>query len=156
MRTLSTMESNDLGGQLLEIERAEAAPYVRMLPSPWWYPPLAGVWAAGLAAVLLWDLPRPTLLALVVLELALVAWMVRRQGVWPRLSGPKPREIDRAYRRFLLGLGVLLAAVALTAWLGGPTPTVVVVLVGVTVALGAYERHYEHAAARVRERLGMA
>lgn len=149
------MESNDVADQLREVERAEATPYVTLLPSPWWYPPLAGAWAASLAAVLLLDLSGVALLVLVALELAFIAWMVRRQGAWPRMTGSKPSEIDRAYWQFLVGLGVLAVAVGLTAWLAGPVAVCAVVLVGVTVGLWLYERAYERAAARVRARLGL-
>lgn len=100
------------------------------------------------------DLARMALLVLIALELGFIAWMVRRQGAWPRMSGSKPPEIDRACWHFLAGLTALAAAVGLAAWLGGPVLTCLVVLVGVTVGLALYERDYEQASARVRERLG--
>ncbi|GAA0980681.1 hypothetical protein ENKNEFLB_01969 [Nocardioides aquaticus] len=150
------MGSNEVADQLREVERAEAAPYVDLLPSPWWYPPVVGAWAASLAAVLLLDLSGVALLALVALELAFIGWMVRRQGAWPRMTGSKPPEVDRAYWQFLGGLAVLAVAVGLAGWLAGPVTVCVVVLVGVTAGLWLYERAYERAVARVRARLALA
>ncbi len=150
------MESDETARQLLEVERAEAAPYVCLRPSPWWYPPVVGLWGAALFVALAWDLPSVTLLALVAVECGFLAWMVRRQGAWPRMSGPKPPEIAREYRRFLVGLSVLAVALGLTLWVASRPFGAVVVLVGVTAGIAGYERSYERAAAVVRARLALS
>jgi hypothetical protein len=41
------MESTPPSEQLRAAERGEAAPYVRFPPTPWWYSPVVGAWAAA-------------------------------------------------------------------------------------------------------------
>jgi hypothetical protein len=40
------MESTPPSEQLRAAERGEAASYVRFPPTPWWYSPVVGAWAA--------------------------------------------------------------------------------------------------------------
>lgn len=154
---VSVMESkHDLAAQLLAVERSEAAPYVCLRPSPRWYPPAVGLWAATLFVVITWELTAVALLALVALECAFLRWMVRRQGAWPRAAGPKPPEITREYSKFLVGLVPLALLLVLTTWLAGRPAGLAIVLVGVTAGIALYERSYERAAARVRARLHLS
>ncbi|MGZ0151396.1 hypothetical protein ACXJJ3_30380 [Kribbella sp. WER1] len=153
------MES-DADEQLRIIERAEAAPYVSYPKTPWWYPPVIGLWVAALIGVFSWwrdsaALFFPALAVLIGLELAFLLWMQRRHGAMPFPGrGRPPREIGRIWKQYFAGVAVVVVVVAAVwALLGVPAaaPTAFVL---VTAGLWYYERQYAVAAAQVRERLG--
>jgi len=152
---VSVMESfSDPRQDLADAERAAAAPYVDYPKTPAWYPPAVGVWAAALVAVLGVDghtLRSAGLAVLIVVEVLFLAWYRRKRGVMPNLRGA-PREIAREMRWYVVGALVVVAAVvaALTVT---SLLAVAVALVLVTAGVAAYERRYEVAAARTRDRL---
>ncbi|TCC10350.1 hypothetical protein [Kribbella soli] len=153
------MES-DAEEQLRIIERAEAAPYVSYPKTPWWYPPVVGLWAAALIGAFAWwrDNSALFLTALAVLlglEVAFLTWMQRRHGAMPFPGrGRPPREIGRLWKRYFLTAPVVVVIVALVWWLVGVGSAAATAFVLVTVGLWYYERRYAVTAAQVRERLG--
>ncbi len=153
------MES-DAEEQLRIIERAEAAPYIRYPKTPWWYPPLGGLWVACMIGAFTWWRDSAllfvgSLVVLVAVEIAFVTRIQRRHGAMPFPGrGRPPREIAAIWMRYLLALPVLVVAVGLVWWLAGVLAGAVAAFVLVTVGLWYYERRYAIAAAKVRERLG--
>jgi hypothetical protein len=150
------MESDEMREALREADRAEAAPWTDYPPTPRWYPPAVGVWAALVTlAVTEMDgrLGLPAVLALIAVELAFVRWYVRyRGGVMP--TGRAPREFRRAIVWFVAGalvavLGALVLVVTVDRWAGAAFA-----LVAATATIAWYERAYADAARRTRERLG--
>jgi hypothetical protein len=152
---VSVVESDfDPRRDLAEAERAAAAPYVDYPRTPTWYPPAVGVWAAALVAVLGVEghtLRSAGLAALLVLEALFLAWYRRKRGVMPNLRGA-PREIAREMRWYVVGAVVVVAVVG-GAFAVSSLLAAAVALVLVTVGVAAYERRYEAAAARTRDRL---
>ena len=153
------MES-DPQEQLRIIERAEAAPYISYPKSPWWYPPVAGLWVAALIGAFTWWresglLFVGSLAVLLGLEFAFLTWMQRRHGAMPFPGrGRPPREIGRIWVRYFLAAPVLVIAIGLAWWLAGVLAGAVTAFVLVTAGIWYYERRYAIAAAKVRERLG--
>jgi hypothetical protein len=153
------MESTEARDQLLLVERAESAPYIQYPPSPWWYAPAVGLWAAVFIGVFTWFRVNSALFAgslamLLVIELVFVIWMRRRHGALPMPGhGKLPAEIAWVWRGYFAGLGVIAVVVALAWWLGGVPVAAVVAFVVVTAGIALYERTYATAAAKVRERL---
>lgn len=148
------MESNEIRQALREAARAEAAPWTDYPPTPRWYPPATGLWAAGLAATF-GGLDHATrslaILALVILEAAFIGWYTRyRGGMWP--TGRPPQEFRPAIAWFLSALAVITAATFALAqvhlW-----AAVALVAVAVTIVVARYEHVYAAAARRARERL---
>lgn len=153
------MES-DAEEQLRIIERAEAAPYISYPKTPWWYPPVAGLWVASLIGAFTWWresglLFVGSLAVLLALAVAVLTWMQRRHGAMPFPGrGRPPREIGAILVRYLLAVPVLVVAVGLVWWLAGVLAGAVAAFVLVTACLWYYEPRYAVAAAKVRERLG--
>jgi hypothetical protein len=154
---LSGMESErDLAAVLRQADRAAAAPYIDYPPTPAWYPPATGLWAALFCLVA--GLPDEgplrelALLALVAVEVAFLVWYRRRRGTWPR--GRAPEEIRTVMASFIVGAIVVVGVVGVTSWLTAPWVAAIVAFVVVTPALAWYERVYAAAAARARARLG--
>lgn len=152
------MESEqDLAAQLRAAERAAAAPYVVFPPTPRWYPPAVGTWAATLLALFAWGPGTATfavgLVALLAVELGFLRWYARRHGAMPSLRQP-PAEFRPAFRRYAVGVAVVVALVALAWVLVGEWAAVATTWVAVTAGLAGYERLYAEAARRTRERLG--
>jgi len=155
---LSDMESDREARELLDtVERAGAAPYLDYPPVPVWWPPAAGAWSALLVLAFsgLDDskaIAVPLLLVLFGLEGAFFAWYRRRSGVMPSFLGA-PREIDGAYRRYFVGVVLVVAACVLVYVVGGPWWSAGVAFLTVTIGLAWYERAYRRAAEATRRRL---
>jgi len=153
------MESTPPSEQLRAAERGEAAPYVRFPPTPWWYSPVVGAWAAAFVGTFAWwrvnaVLFVTSLVVLIVLEGLFIGWLKRRHGALPRPGyGRPPAEIASVWRGYAAGFVVVIAAIAVAWWLGGVAAGAAVAFVTVTAGLAVYERRYAVAAARVRERL---
>ncbi|WP_350281355.1 hypothetical protein [Kribbella sp. HUAS MG21] len=152
------MES-DAQEQLRIIERAEAAPYVSYPKTPWWYPPVVGLWMGALIAVYTWWRERealffPALVALIGLEIVFVIWMQRRHGALPFPGrGRPPREIGRIWKQYFAVAPVIVVLVAVVWWLAGGPAAAIAAFVLVTAGIWYYEHRYAIAAAQVRERL---
>jgi hypothetical protein len=151
------MESDEIRAALRDADRAEAAPWTDYPPTPRWYPPAVGVWAALLTLVFTGfddhhSLRLGAIMALIAVELGFVRWYVRyRNGVMP--TGPAPREFRGAIVRFVAGAAVIVSGAAalaavVAAWLAAGFA-----LIATTVLLAWYERAYADAARRTRERL---
>lgn len=160
---LAGMESSDdLRRQSQELERAEAAPYVGLPPSPWWVAPAFGAWfAAYVGAFALWG-RREILFVVAMVALsagvgAFFGWLSRRYGALPLPGrGTPPPEIRSEHRRYGVGALAVLALVAgVWAWVGVAAASAATFVL-VTVAFSWYCARYEQAAARVRERLAWA
>lgn len=155
---VSGMES-DARQQMAMVERAEAAPYIDYPPTPWWYFPSVGLWVAALIGVFAWWRENTvlfigTIVVLVALEGAFIAWMSRRHGALPMPGhGTPPAEIAIVWRGYFAGVAVVVAVMGLVWWLAGPLVAAPVAFVLVTSGLVLYERRYAVAAAKVRERL---
>ncbi len=151
------MESTPSPDELLRAtDRAAAAPWTDYPPTPLWYPPVTGVWAGLLVAVIGQHGTHPAvtlvgLLVLVALEYAFVVWYRRYRGAMPA-SAP-PAEFRAPMARLVLGV----AAIAGLAWVTdryvGLAGAAVVVAVLVTVLIAWYETAYAAAAAATRHRL---
>jgi hypothetical protein len=152
---VSVMESfSDPRQDLADAERAAAAPYVDYPKTPAWYPPAVGIWAAALVAIIGVDdhtVRSAGLVGLIVLEVLFLAWYRRKRGVMPNLRGA-PREIAREMRWYVVG-ALVVVAVAGAAFTVSSLLAAAVALVLVTAGVAVYERRYEVAAARTRDRL---
>ncbi|CAI9407360.1 hypothetical protein [Nocardioides sp. T2.26MG-1] len=148
------MESEEIRRALHEADRAEAAAWTDYPPTPRWYPPATGLWAAGLTLVfggLDGSARALALLALVVVEVGFIRWYTGyRGGMWP--TGRPPREFRPAIAWLLGALAVVVAAAlaSATVSLGAAA---LLVAVAVTLLVARYERAYADAARRARERL---
>jgi hypothetical protein len=148
------MESDDLRQSLREAERGEAATWIDYPPTPRWWAPMFGVWAAVLAANI--GYVGGLVGALVTLALAafmggVIGWQRRVRGTFP--TGRPPRELNGSMFRLMGGAAVL----AVAAWAIGALVAVwlAVVLTGVGswALVEWYERAYARDAERVRRRL---
>jgi len=154
---LSDVESNQDAAESLRLaDRAAAAPYIDYPPTPRWYPPATGLWAATFCLAQAIPDTSPLravpMLALILVEFAFLAWYRRYRGTWPR--GRAPVEIRRVMWWFVAGVVVVVGFGALLLWLTSPWVTAPVAFVVVTPAVAWYERAYAAAAARARARLG--
>jgi hypothetical protein len=154
------MESSlDPAERVRAMHRAEAAPYVGMPPSPWWVPPFFGAWvAAYVGAFSFWTANELVfIVAMIVLSAgmgAFLGWLTRRFGALPMPGrGTPPPEIRREYRRYAVGVAVIVGLVACVWWWAGVPAAAAAALVLVTAGLSLYQARYERAAAAVRERL---
>jgi hypothetical protein len=153
------MESIGLEGQLKAAERGAAAPYVNYPPTPWWYAPSIGAWAAAMIGTFTWwrenaGLFVGSLAALIAVEILFVVWMQRRHGALPMPGkGTPPVEIAGVWRGYLASLPVVALLVGLVWWLVGVPAAAGAAFVLVTVGLAVYERRYALAAARTQARL---
>lgn len=143
-----------------ELERAEAAPYVRVPPAARWVAPAFGVWFAGWVGMwALWGWNRIAFAGASILLVTLLGVIVRAltggAGTVPVLGrGTPPVEIARLHRSYLAGVLVIAALVGAVWWWAGVLPAAAAALVLVTAGLERYRVAYERAAALVRERLG--
>lgn len=149
------MESDEIRRALREADRAEAAPWTDYPPTPRWYPPATGAWAAGLTFALggLDGGARgAAVLVLLAVECCFLAWYLRyRGGAMP--TGWAPREFRRAITTFLGTLALIVLAVSGLTLLAGAWAGAALALVAVTVLVTWYERAFADAARRTRERL---
>src|SRR4051794_9445769 len=144
------MESDEIRDALRGADLAEAAPWTDYPPTPWWYVPVASLWAGSLVLALAFS-NRPLFLLLVAAELLFLAWYRRYRGLWP--TGAAPRELRGPIWRFVAASVAAIAAawaVHLLAGLWWSAATMALLTAGV---LGWYERAYADAARRTRERL---
>jgi hypothetical protein len=143
-----------------ELERAEAAPYVRLPPSPSWVAPAFGAWFAGWVGMwALWGWNRIAFAGACVLLITVLGVIVRASGgsagAVPVLGrGTPPPEVSRLHRAYVVGCLVVAAIVAAVWWWAGIGAAAAVTLVLVTAGLVRYATRYEQAAGAVRERLG--
>ncbi|WP_203712085.1 hypothetical protein [Asanoa siamensis] len=153
------MESGEVREQLAAAERGAAAPYVEYPPTPWWYAPVVGLWAAGMVGAFTWwresvALFLGSLAVLILLEVLFLTWMRRRHGALPMPGkGTPPPEIAVLWRRYFGSLVVVVLVVAGGWLLGGVPVAAALAFVLVTAGLAVYERRYAKAAAAVRARL---
>ncbi|MFF5446341.1 hypothetical protein [Streptomyces sp. NPDC012888] len=150
------MESDFSARRALAVaERGAAAPWIDYPPTPRWYCPGAGAWAAALVLALVelrgWWLLL-ALGALAAVEWAFLLWYRRLRAAWPR-TDRAPAEFRPAIRTLLLGGAALTAAVVLLAVSVGSAVAVPLTFAGVTAGLAWYEKAYARAAARTRERV---
>jgi hypothetical protein len=154
------MESTpDPAEHVRAMQRAEAAPYVRMPPSPWWVPLVFGAWAAAyVGAFVFWRQNQAAFIVAMLLLVggvcALLGWLTRRFGALPLPGrGTPPAEIRREYRRYGVGVVVVVGLVAGAWWWAGAPAAAGSAFASVTAGLALYQASYERAAASVRERL---
>ena len=149
------MESDEIRQTLREADRAEAAPWTDYPPTPRWYPPAVGAWAALLTLAfteLDGGLQWLALAALIGAELGFVRWYVRyRNSVMP--TGRPPREFRGAIALFVAAAAVLVLGTGALAALVAPWAGAAFAFVGTTLVIAWYERAYADAARRTRERL---
>jgi hypothetical protein len=156
---VSNVESSEIRQQLAAAERGAAAPYIDYPPTPWWYSPSIGLWAAAMIGAFTWWRENAALFAgslsiLLVLELVFLTWMRRRHGALPMPGkGTPPPEIAAVWRGYLLSLPVVALVVAAGWWLGGVPVAAGLAFVLSAAGLAIYERRYARAAASVRSRL---
>ncbi|MEV6969886.1 hypothetical protein AB0M47_32705 [Hamadaea sp. NPDC051192] len=153
------MESIDVAAQLQAVERGEAAPYISYPPTPRWYAPVIGAWAAAFIGVFTWwrentALFTSFLVLLIVLEGVFLRWMQQRHGALPMPGrGRPPAEIAVVWRGYFAGVLVVAALVGLVWWLAGLGFAAAAAFVLVTAGLAFYEAKYAVAAERVKARL---
>jgi hypothetical protein len=156
---VSNMESDaHPGSALAAAERATAAIWTDYPPTPAWYYPAGGAWVAAFVAVgAAVERPLvalPAALALTLVGVAFTRWYTRYRGVLPRLASA-PAEFRPAIRVYLAGCVLLTVAVIGVTYLADRLVAgIVLAFVGTTAALYLYERAYEAAARRTRDRLG--
>lgn len=154
---VSVMESfSDAEAALAEAERASAAVYIDYPPTPKWYPPAIGAWAAGFALTVA-NLHRnaiafPALLVLVTSEVALLSWYRHYRGTMPTLRDVPP-EIAAAMWRYAAGLVAVVALAVGSHLVAGPVATALATFASTTLLIVWYERGYARAAAATRARL---
>ncbi len=138
-------------------ERGEAAPYVDFPPTPAWFPPAGGLWAGALVTAIASAGSHERLailgiMVLLVVQVLFMKWYSRHHGALPSPQGAPP-EFVSAFRRYKIGVAVVLAATTTTWVLLGPWWAALTTAVLVTIGLMLYEKAYAAAAARTRERL---
>ena len=142
---------------LAAAHRAAAAPFVDYPPTPWWFFPAAGAWAAAMVLTV-FGISRtpalflPVLAGLIAAEYAFFTWYRRYRGTTPTLKNAPP-EIAREMRRYFAGVVVVGAVVVAAAILTTAIVAAGLAFVLVTGGLLVYERRYESAASEIRARL---
>jgi hypothetical protein len=143
--------------QLDLAERASVAPYVDYPPTPRWYAPAVGLWAAGMAFVLAnmsdnKSFAVPALVVLLVIEVAFMRWYRNYMGTMPNYENA-PAEIRRELWRYAVGVVVAFAAICAGLYFGGALAGAIVAFSTVTIGLTVYERRYAAAAKQTKQRL---
>ena len=153
------MESDEARDLLRIAERAEAAPYVDHPPTPWWYYPAVGGWAAAMIGTFTWWRENIGLLVgsmalLIVVEVMFLGWMSRRHGAFPMPGkGTPPAEIRVEWNRYFMAMPIVAGLIVVAWWLVGVGLAALVAFLLITGGLFVYERRYEKAACAVRARL---
>jgi hypothetical protein len=156
---VSAMESDATPQEALAAaERATASVWIDYPPTPGWYYPAVGVWAAALVYTMTGIdssvVQLPVVLALVAASGAFMGWYQRYRGAMPRLTSA-PAEFRRSLGAFFAVYALLIAAVIVVgAVLDLPVVAAAGTFVVATVGLYIYEKAYESAARRTKERLG--
>jgi hypothetical protein len=149
------MESDEIRAALRAADRAEAASWTDYPPTPQWYPPATGAWAAALTLALggLDGGARTSaVVALLAVELAFLAWYVRYRGdILP--TGTAPHELRPAIVRFAAAVAAVVAGVGVLTLTVDVLAGATLAFVGVTAVVTWYEHAYGAAIRRVRERL---
>lgn len=154
------MESDrQLRERLLLAERAAAAPYVDYPRDPWWIAPGFGLLAVlFVLGINLRERPDGSgwlgslmSLAVVLAAGGFLRWQRRRRGTMP--AGKAPREVKRVLVGFVVGASIVAVALFTLAdtaplWLALPAAFAVT-----TAGMLWYGAAYDHAAAKVKERL---
>ena len=140
---------------LAAAERAGAAPYVDYPPTPAWYFPAVGVWAAAMVLAVgeLADRPLvfvPVLIALAVAEGVFIGWYRRYRVTMPSMRHV-PREIARAMVGF--GVGAVIVVIAGVVAATNSFIAAAVTFLAVTAGLIVYEHRYATAARAASERM---
>ncbi|MBM7366912.1 hypothetical protein [Gordonia hydrophobica] len=149
-------QPDDLRALLRIAERAAAAPFIDYPPTPAWYAPAVGAWAATLAGVVAYR-PEP-LIAIVIFVFLLgllggfVGWYGRLRGTQPTITDAPP-EFRRIFRHYLMGVIVLGVIVIPLILFAPPLAAIATTFVLVTGGIALYERAYARAAAATRLRL---
>jgi hypothetical protein len=142
---------------LRQAERATASVWTDYPPTPWWYYAAGGAWAAGLVYAITGvdnDLVRVgVIVALCAFAGAFVGWYKSYRGALPRVTSA-PREFKRAIVAYFVVYALLIAGVVVVGFvLDLPLVAAVGTFVAATTGLYVYEKAYESAAQRTRERL---
>lgn len=142
---------------LRQAERATASVWTDYPPTPWWYYPAGGAWAAGLVYAITGVDNSLVQIAMVVGLCALsglfIGWYKNYRGTLPRITSA-PREFKRAITVYFVVYALLIAGVIVVGFvLDQPLVAAVGMFVAATAGLYVYERAYESAAQRTRERL---
>jgi hypothetical protein len=156
---VSGMESDATPQQALAAaERATASIWTDYPRTPAWYYPAVGAWAAAVvytvAGVDSAIVQVPVMLALVGLSAGFMGWYQRYRGAMPRLTSA-PAEFRRPIWAYFAVYSLLVAAVIVVGFvLDLPLVAAAGTFVVATAGLYAYEKAYESAARRTKERLG--
>lgn len=148
---------NDLARELRDAERAEAAPWTEYPPTPAWFPPLTGVWAAllVLAATTRDTHPIPAtigLVALIIVEFAFIGGYRRHRGVMPSFKN-LPAEFKPAIIQYVIAIVGVFGSTWAAFVFGGIPAAMAASFLSVTALLWWYERVYTAAADAARARL---
>jgi hypothetical protein len=141
--------------QLREQEQAAALPWIQYPRTPW-FPLAGGLWASTMLAAMLylWRDPWivPVLLVLVAIEGAFFGWYRSKRGTSPSLRSAPP-EFRPAFMAYVVGVAVVVAALALAVVTLPDLVAVLLCFLLVTGGLQAYEVAYGRAAAAAQARL---
>jgi hypothetical protein len=158
MPKVAAMESDSrrdsVREQLSEMERGELVSWVVYPPTPAWWAPFFGLWAAVLTLVigLLDDVVLALAqLALVSVMFVVIAWDRRRRGTYP--SGLPPRAFTAAVLWLVVGAAAVAGLAVLVAVYGSVWVAAVVAGAAAWAIVAWYEREYAAIASRLREQL---
>lgn len=154
------MESNEIREQLLEAERAAAAPYVTYPKDPWWHPVLLGLTGPLLVLVVTqtagafsghgsWG-PLPGM-AITLIAVFVVLDQRKRRGALPK--GKAPRELRDLYRWYFISAGIMVLGIVALGLLTSLWWSMPLSFAAVFAGIMWFGVAYERAAARVRARL---
>jgi hypothetical protein len=155
---VSVMETDATPQEALAAaERATASIWTDYPRTPAWYYPAVGAWAAALAyAITGVDssvVQVPVVLALAALSGAFIGWYQRYRGALPKLTSAPP-EFRRSIGAFFAVYALLIGAVLVVGFvLDLPVVAAAATFVVATAGLYAYEKSYESAARRTKDRL---
>jgi hypothetical protein len=142
---------------LAAAERATASVWTDYPPTPAWYFPAVGAWGAVLVYTISGvdssAVQVPVILGLVALGGGFMGWYQRYRGAMPKLTSAPP-EFRRAILAFFAVYAVLIAAVVVVGFaLDLPLAAAAGTFVVATAGLYVYEKAYESAARRTKDRL---